>query len=296
MFTPAADGARIASEPGVVERAVAEVLDEVLVLDERRHADPLRALAAHLRDAGDVALALAVEQDHRVAADAGADERAVGAGVELLCGQPLQKNGVRDIGSGARHVRATPSRCSRDARVEVLVARRAAGCATRGRWRSRRRAARPRGAAASARPRRACRRSAGRRACRRAGRLICSSRNGSFSSTTTISSRPAANSRTVSRSSGQGMRTCSRRMPRRSSAASSRPSRSQRAAQLAVGAAGGHDAEPGVAARAADLVEPVGARRTRARPAGARAAASARASASRGRAASRWARARTGGR
>ena len=33
----------------------------------------------------------------------------------------------------------------------------------------------------------------------------------------------------------------------------------QRAAQLAVGAAGGHDPEPGVAARAADLVEPVDA-------------------------------------
>ena len=63
---------------GVVEGAVAEVLDEVAVLGERRHADPLRALAAHLRDAGDLALALGVEQDHRVAADPAAHERALG--------------------------------------------------------------------------------------------------------------------------------------------------------------------------------------------------------------------------
>ena len=61
---------------GVVEGAVAEVLDEVAVVGERRHADPLRALAAHLGDAGDVALALGVQEHHRVAADPGADERA----------------------------------------------------------------------------------------------------------------------------------------------------------------------------------------------------------------------------
>src|SRR3954453_18502998 len=35
---------------GVVERAVADVLDEVVGLRERLHADELRALAAHLRD------------------------------------------------------------------------------------------------------------------------------------------------------------------------------------------------------------------------------------------------------
>ena len=48
-----ADGQRA----GVVERAVAEVLEDVLASGERRLADPLRALAAHLREAGDLALA-----------------------------------------------------------------------------------------------------------------------------------------------------------------------------------------------------------------------------------------------
>ncbi|MEA2168761.1 MAG: hypothetical protein QOF76_2061, partial [Solirubrobacteraceae bacterium] len=33
-------------------------------------------------------------------ADPGATSVPSGAGVELLCGHPLQKNGVRDIGSG----------------------------------------------------------------------------------------------------------------------------------------------------------------------------------------------------
>ncbi len=51
-----ADGERA----GVVERAVAEVLHEVLALYERRHPDPLRSLSAHLRDAGDVAPPLGV--------------------------------------------------------------------------------------------------------------------------------------------------------------------------------------------------------------------------------------------
>ena len=62
----------------VVEGAVAEVLHQVAVVGEGRLPDPLRALAAHLRDAGDLALALGVQQHHRVAADAGAHERALG--------------------------------------------------------------------------------------------------------------------------------------------------------------------------------------------------------------------------
>ncbi len=62
----------------VVEGAVAQVLDEVAVVGERRLADPLGALAAHLREPGDLALALGVEQDHRVAADPGPHERPLG--------------------------------------------------------------------------------------------------------------------------------------------------------------------------------------------------------------------------
>ena len=64
---------------GVEERAVAEVLHQVALADERAHAYPVRALAAHLRGAGDVADAVFVhEQHHRVAADARADQAVAG--------------------------------------------------------------------------------------------------------------------------------------------------------------------------------------------------------------------------
>ena len=72
--------------------------NEVLGLDERRQADPLRALAAHLGEADDVAdTRRGPFQHHRVAADAGADERPSGARVERLWGQPEQKYGVRAV-------------------------------------------------------------------------------------------------------------------------------------------------------------------------------------------------------
>src|SRR5215207_959633 len=71
------DGRAHRERARVVEGAVAEVLHQMAVVGERRHADPLRALAAHLRDAGDLALALGVQQHHRVAADPGAHERAL---------------------------------------------------------------------------------------------------------------------------------------------------------------------------------------------------------------------------
>ena len=49
MLTP--DDAREAQrqDAGMVVGAVAEILEDVLALRERRLADPLRALAAHLR-------------------------------------------------------------------------------------------------------------------------------------------------------------------------------------------------------------------------------------------------------
>ena len=78
MVTPAATAARTASEPGVVERAVAEVLHEVPVVGERGQPDPLGALAAHLGQAQLVAAAGAVQRDHGVAADAHADQGVVG--------------------------------------------------------------------------------------------------------------------------------------------------------------------------------------------------------------------------
>ena len=59
----------------VVEGAVAEVLREVLAVEERRHADPLDPLAAHLGQAGDRAgLGLVHQQHQGVAADAGAHQ------------------------------------------------------------------------------------------------------------------------------------------------------------------------------------------------------------------------------
>ena len=74
------DGGADGERAGVEERAVADVLHEVLALEERRHADPLRALVAHRREAGDVADPLGLHQrHHRVAADAAADERALRA-------------------------------------------------------------------------------------------------------------------------------------------------------------------------------------------------------------------------
>ena len=59
--------------------AVAQVLEDVLRLDERRHADPLRAFLAHARQAHDVADPFGIhEQRHGVTADPGAHHGAVG--------------------------------------------------------------------------------------------------------------------------------------------------------------------------------------------------------------------------
>ena len=66
---------------GVEEGAVADVLHEMLAFGERGQADPLRALAAHLGQPDHLADLLGrQEHDHRVAADAAADQ-CVGAGL-----------------------------------------------------------------------------------------------------------------------------------------------------------------------------------------------------------------------
>ena len=62
-------------------RAVAHVLEDVLGVGERRHADPLRAFGAHVRAHHDVAVH---PHRHRVAADAGRDDAAVGCGGPLV--------------------------------------------------------------------------------------------------------------------------------------------------------------------------------------------------------------------
>ena len=59
------------------ERAVADVLHEMVCGYERRHPEPLRALAAHLGDPGDIADLFRIHQQHHcVTADSAADERA----------------------------------------------------------------------------------------------------------------------------------------------------------------------------------------------------------------------------
>ena len=66
--------ARIASAAGMDVGAVAEILEDVAALGERRLADPVRAFAAHLGEA----LGLAVHPlRHEVAADAGIGARAL---------------------------------------------------------------------------------------------------------------------------------------------------------------------------------------------------------------------------
>ncbi len=84
-LTSAATDAWTASWPAVEVGTVAEILEEVVPLDEVGHADPLGSLVAHTREAGDVADAILVhEERHRVAADACTDEgpvRNLGAAV-----------------------------------------------------------------------------------------------------------------------------------------------------------------------------------------------------------------------
>ena len=73
------DGSADGCHPAVEERAVTEVLEQVVVTDERRHAEPLGTLVAHRSEADDVpGLLWLQEHHHAVAADAGADESAIG--------------------------------------------------------------------------------------------------------------------------------------------------------------------------------------------------------------------------
>ena len=65
--------------PRVEERAIAQVLEDVVGLYEVAHADPLGALVTHAGQAGDVANSFWIhEQGHGVAANTGADDCPVG--------------------------------------------------------------------------------------------------------------------------------------------------------------------------------------------------------------------------
>ena len=78
MFAPADDRVLDRQLAGMEERAVTHVLEHVAIADERRGTNPLRALAAHRRDADHLTrLRAADHADHAVTPDAGTDERPV---------------------------------------------------------------------------------------------------------------------------------------------------------------------------------------------------------------------------
>ena len=85
--------------------------------------------------------------------------------------------------------------------------------------------------------------------------FTCSSRNARFSSTTTISWSPAAKARTIVGSSGHTSAGLSTRMPERGEIAELDAEVGERGDDVAVGLAGGEDAEPRGAV-AVDDVEP----------------------------------------
>jgi hypothetical protein len=87
MLTLAATACPDRERAGVEVGAVAEVLEDVLVVRERHLPDPGRALAAHLGEGVGVAVH---PRDHVVAADAAAAREPSGTTVEVLCGQPEQ--------------------------------------------------------------------------------------------------------------------------------------------------------------------------------------------------------------
>ena len=144
---------------GVVVGAVAEVLEHVRALGERRLADPVGALAAHLGEARGVAVH---PLHHVVAADAGIGAHALGhdgrrivraAGAEI-------RNARGDVGGLREH--ALRLLQPRDAAGELLVRACAPGAARRCRSRCRWDRARPSAGTASCRARPSCRcRSAG---------------------------------------------------------------------------------------------------------------------------------------
>ena len=93
--------------------AVSQVLEDVLCLDEGRHADPLRALLTHARQAHNVADPLRIhEQRHRVTADPGAHDGAV-----RYLGGPV----VRTTRAEVRRAALPGSQCHFDAHALRLA-------------------------------------------------------------------------------------------------------------------------------------------------------------------------------
>ena len=177
----------------MVVGAVAEVLEDVAALGERRLADPVGALAAHLGEA----LGVAVHPLHHVvAADAGVGARAFGhdgRGVVRAAGAEIGDAG-RNVGGSCqprlRRLQAARRgacsrcfrRCATSTRSPIATAisigvKRALGREER-----------------APRPRPSCRRPSAHRLCRRAFPCTCASISERFSSTTMMKLEPCGES------------------------------------------------------------------------------------------------------
>ena len=246
------DGGTYGERAGVEVRAVAEVLDDVLAVDERRHPDPLSALVAHRREPGDVADPLGLHQgDHRVAADAAADERA-------------RRDPGRDVVRAATAVERRAVDGQRDARRLGPHRQRSDPCLVEtpdeaGAQRGEQLVGVDRSGARDERlraPRRGVRPPSVARPSVYSAPLTSSSSVGFFSSTTSTSVSPWAN-----------WRTCvlverhRHRQPHQADAGAAQrlvvgeAEQAQRLAQLVVGLPAGGDAEPVVGGADGDLVE-----------------------------------------
>ena len=145
-----------------------------------------------------------------------------GAFVELLCGQPEQKNGVRCAIGGRPAGRGSRRACASRASTEsIRMPRAPAARRRRGAIRSASRSS-SRGSSGSPRSSRLPR-MRGRPACRRARPSGASRRTGPSPRRRATSSSPRANSRAISRSSGQIIPSFRMRTPARSRALAVEP-------------------------------------------------------------------------
>ena len=98
----------------VAERAVAQVLEQVAVADERREPDPVRALGAHRRGRHEGLAAVAgLEVDHAVAADATPGDRAHRHDGRAVVRAAAAEGGQAAGDLGERQPGAAEARCGR---------------------------------------------------------------------------------------------------------------------------------------------------------------------------------------
>ena len=122
MFTPAATAARMARLPEWANVPSPMFCTRCRCVDERRHADPLRALAAHLGQPGDLAPTCSSGISSTMAWQPIPPPTSVPGAtlVEELCGQPEQKYGVRGASGSMTRSRGRPAaRSGTPARLEV---------------------------------------------------------------------------------------------------------------------------------------------------------------------------------